>query len=228
MSTHISSASFQQGTTYGAFIFIQTITDGTGFAQQRYIQASPPYDLGNGDIPLFIFALIDNTTGDVMQTYIAEDPPWANNGPTNIRPDFIDPAGKKIQRVKQLIADYGNYAEAKKALTTQQLYERMINDKYVDREITQALKQADMNLIPHPLDTNKRDVDGKVIGTLDATVVLLDPLGKLTTALQPLIHEGGAAEIAEALHGGYMNISNTDNGAKAPPGVMPVDVRFKL
>ncbi len=229
MGVSISSTSTQQGSTFGSFIIAVVASSGTGYLQQRYIQASPPYDLGNGAIPLFVFALIDNVTGDVISTYVAEDPPWANNGPTNIRPDFTGVDGKKYQKVKQLIMDYGNYTEAKKVLTTQQLYDRMINDEYVDRELTQAIKQADMPLMPHPFgDLRKRDTDGNDLGPLDATVVMLDPLGKLTTALQPLIHDGGASEIAEALHAGYMNIGNTDNGAKAPPGVMPVDVRFKL
>ena len=220
------------GTTYLTRITLRVGSSGTVSAQQRYIQASPPYDLGNGAIPLFILAEIDNVTGNIISAYVAEDPPWANNGPTNIRPDFIGADGKHYQRVKQLIADYGNYQNAKAEYygvgKIKALYDRMINDAYVDREVTQALKQADMKLIPHPFgDLRKRDSEGNDLGPLNVTVVMLDPLGKLTSKLQPIIHDGGAGEISEILHSGYMNIGNTDNGAKAPPGVMPVDVRFK-
>ena len=220
----LSSAAGALTTSYVTRISINATNDGPVYAQQRYIQASPPYDLGNGTIPLFIFALIDNITGAVLAVYVAEDPPWANNGPTNILPDRTDTkTGKKYQRVKQLIADYGNYQNAKVEFygpgKIKGLYDRMINDEYVDREVTQAIKQADMQLIPHPFTGNDMT---------DKTVVLLDPLGKMTSSLQPIIHQGGSSEICEALHGGYIKIGTTDNGAKAPPGVMPVDCSFKV
>ena len=196
-----------------------TGTTQTGYYKENYIQSSPPYDLGNGDIPLFVFVLIDNATGDILKTSVSEDPPWANYGPTSIRPTYVDPKTKKKYRaVKKVIADYGNYAEAKKALNIRELYNRLIDDEYVDLEITQAVKQADMPLIPHPYLGD--DLTGK-------TIVMLDPLGKLTSAIQPIIHDGGASEICEVLHEGHITIDNSDNGAKAPPGVMPVNCSFK-
>lgn len=52
----------------------------TIFAQQRYINSSPPFDLGDGEVGGFIFALIDGN-GDIQSTYVADVPPWGYNGP---------------------------------------------------------------------------------------------------------------------------------------------------
>lgn len=48
--------------------------------QQRYIQASPPYMVGNVKWGHFLFLLRDIATGTVKAAYEAEDPPWAYNG----------------------------------------------------------------------------------------------------------------------------------------------------
>ena len=53
----------------------------------RYIQASPPYDpFGLGDHLLFVYALLEKATGKISVVSTAEDPPWANNGPTPVNP----------------------------------------------------------------------------------------------------------------------------------------------
>src|SRR3990167_709514 len=73
-------------------------------AQQRYVQASPPYNLGDGDVPLFVFVVV-NSLGKIESTYVAQDPPWANNGPTNIQPDFIDLQGRKFRKTRNPLQD---------------------------------------------------------------------------------------------------------------------------
>lgn len=40
-----------------------------------YLQASPPYDLGDGEIPLFVFGAV-GTDGIPRITYVGQDPPW--------------------------------------------------------------------------------------------------------------------------------------------------------
>ena len=54
-SPSLNSTTFTSRISFGMSV-------GTGgdasFVRQRYIQASPPYDLGDGEIPLFIFAII--------------------------------------------------------------------------------------------------------------------------------------------------------------------------
>lgn len=46
-----------------------------------YVQASPPYDLGDGEIPLFVFVKLD-ADGKMSQLSASIDPPWMYNGPT--------------------------------------------------------------------------------------------------------------------------------------------------
>lgn len=229
MTSQVSSNLAQQGSTYGCFIAMRRATTGTVYAQQRYIQASPPYDLGNGDIPIFIFLAVDKTTKEIISTYIAEDPPWANNGPTSIRPTRTDFAsGRKYKLVRKLIEEFGSVQEALKTLTRKQILQRLLNDPMVEIEITQAIKQADMVVIPHPFgkDNNLYDNNGVVIGTRNQVFVLLDPLSNVTAKLHRLHIEEGDS-IAEILHGNYLTIGNADVGAIAPPGVIPVSVSFK-
>lgn len=83
---------------------------GTGQARQEYIQSSPPYNLGDADVPLFIF--LGFRDGELISTWEAQDPPWALNGPTDIHSgyrmlpiaDFMD-ARKREAFIDALIQD---------------------------------------------------------------------------------------------------------------------------
>lgn len=120
------------GTSYATRIYLSA--DGTPSAQQRYINSSPPYDLGDGEIPLFVFAEV-SPAGDVLRTYTADVPPWAYNGPTRVdgRPT---PDGRKVQ-VRRVIDP-----------VTGDIYTETI-------EVTNDIKNADMHLIPCPWDDVK-------------------------------------------------------------------------
>jgi hypothetical protein len=213
----------------------------TSTCLQRYVQASPPYDLGDGEVPLFLFALVDSL-GKIVATYTAEDPPWANNGPTDIRPTFrLNGKGWKVRRPKPNLAALGNPAQRQAELI--RLAARRIappdagklarNDPLeVARlksagfeivEVTQAIKNADMPLIPHPFLGN--DMTGK-------TVVLLDPMSSIVERMLDIVASG--ERVSEILHGGahggggYLAIDNVPLARGAPPGVMPVDVKWKV
>ena len=77
---------------------------GTGnyYAQQRYIQASPPYMIGNKIWGHFLFLLRDIATGTVRSAYEAEDPPWAYNGAIYLPKD--DPG--RLNEIPHPFADY--------------------------------------------------------------------------------------------------------------------------
>jgi len=93
---------------------------GTIQGRQTYITASPPYSLGDGDIPLFVFLLLDSE-GNVKSTYASIDPPWAYSGNTDIRPDYYDANGVGWKTVNGVLT-----------------------------EIDYDYKNTDMNAIPHP------------------------------------------------------------------------------
>lgn len=184
---------------------------GAARARQRYFQASPPYNLGDGDVPIFMFAILDGS-GNLIATYTAEDPPWANNGPTIIRPDGYLPNGNGYRLVRPRVdrqklldpATRGEELEKLRVATPQAI------------EITQEIKQADMALIPHPFLDN--DLTGK-------TIVLLDPVSPMIHRLHEM-HLSGEFP-SEILTKGYLQLDNIPLKRAVPPGVMPVNVRWK-
>lgn len=167
----------------------------------QYVQASPPYDpFGLGDHLDFIYALVDKTTGEVKVVWRAEDPPWANNGPTPVNPidrmrrlrtcsdPYIDPNATdadraaywaelamldqnlrigpaeemaKLQRLsvdpQQTPAQRDYYAACLR--TAVAMSAGLLNPSMLP-PITQAEKNADMDLIPHPLphDTSQHQI----------------------------------------------------------------------
>ena len=211
-------ASFAGWTTYVTNIALKGGGSVTS-AQQRYIQASPPYDLGNGNIPLFIFAMINRSTGKVEATYIAEDPPWAHNGPKRINPHrVIDRGGKKYLRQKQRP---WSHAEAKTDRIKLAENMTVIKDTaVVEVELTQSIKNAGMVDIPHPF------------ASLDPSthaVVLLDPVSSLCEDLHKLTQEAddGTTEVSELLYAGRIKFGNTAiKGLITPPGVIGVKMRL--
>ncbi|MEW6646547.1 MAG: hypothetical protein AB1450_05070 [Pseudomonadota bacterium] len=180
------------------------------YLQQRYVTGSRPYNLGDGDIGQFVFAIVD-AAGVIESIYAAPEAPWHNNGPTDIRADFYDANGKgwRWQDIRE----------------TEWVFNSVAQD-YVPRihvvgreqvEITQTIKQADMPLIPHPFLGN--DLTGK-------TVVLLDPVADLTWHLAEMHAQGVSPN--ELLHDDYLRIDNTALNRAGPPGVMVVPCRWKL
>lgn len=67
------------GTSYGTTIYLDSAGQ-TVFANQRYIQASPPYKIGNIFWGHFLFILKEKNSDKILAAYEAEDPPWAYNG----------------------------------------------------------------------------------------------------------------------------------------------------
>lgn len=115
-------------------------------ARIRYVTSSPPYRLGTEDIPLFAWVQLDSND-NIMAIQTSHTPPWAYNGPTNIRPDKKDPiTGQYLVRKRSIDEETGEVS-------------------IIDQPITHELKNADMDLIPQPFLS--REPGDKVI--------LLDP-----------------------------------------------------
>ncbi len=200
-------------TSYVTIVMLNVGSSGQAYAQQRYVQASPPYDLGNGDIPLFIFLAV-RPDGSIAHGYLAEDPPWANNGPTDIRADYFR-NGKAFQRRKVLPFTCDVFAKAN-AVEQQDLLLALADAADTEVEITQQIKQADMPLIPHPF-----------MGATGLSIILIDPVSNLCRGLHEL-HASGES-VLELFHGGNFILDNEAiKDIYAPPGVLPVKARWKL
>lgn len=196
--------------TQQTLVYLKTANGGyAAYCYQRYVQASPPYDLGDGEVPLFVFLALDGT-GRAVHAWAAEDPPWANNGPTNCRAEFYR-AGVGYQRVRDLSAWSPGEIEA---MPWDEYAAALREAPVVERAITQARKQADMPLIPHPFA-------GDLTGL---TVVLLDPVSALCGKLAELHRDG--ERLHDLIAAGEILLDNTPLKRAAPPGVMPVRARF--
>ncbi len=190
-----------------AIMNTQSGASDTYFFQSRYIQASPPYDLGDGEIPLFIFVIIDNSTGDIVGVDIAADPPWANNGPTDIRADRIDEEGKKFRTVRTSPITIANIKSG--AATIQDLLDSSPVETEI--EITAEFKNSDMNIIPHPWGNT--DMSGK-------TLALMDPIDdSVMMKLMDLYIAGD--DVAELFMGNYLRAGAAISRA-SPNGVSQV------
>jgi hypothetical protein len=144
----------------------------------EYVTASKPYDLGDGEIPLFIFAEIDNSSNQIIGVSIAEDPPWAYNGNTNIRPDCYRKRNGVLVPYKNTLDIDICLSDCLDSEANMERYLDFMKDpKYREIEITQSIKNADMPVIPHNLIAADPDyMKGK-------SVVLIDPVSKLSETL---------------------------------------------
>lgn len=207
--------------SYGSYIYL-TPDDGSNapYAEQTYFTASKPYDLGDGEIPLFVFVIIDNATNNVDGVYVAPEAPWHYNGKTSIiasRKDLV--TGKSYKMERGIIVELRDAKMDIKAAVAANMYtrdviaDRLINDGLVEVEITQDIKNADMGDFPHPFLGN--NLTGK-------TVAMLDPVS--TERLLALHDEG--ENINKLLHDGSIVINNSPLVRATPQGVQAYG--FKL
>lgn len=183
----------------------------------RYVQASPPYDLGNGKIPLFAFLAIDKTTGAVKAASVAADPPWAHNG---YKPQRRLPHFYRGERAFRLVRDVD--AATRLALVSPDPVTRAgalavcRQAPFVEQEITQAMKNEDMNLVGQPW----------VMENPGNYTYVMMPICPALDDLTLLADEG--ENVSEILAKGYFKIDNVPLDVVAPSGVEVVDVSWKL
>jgi len=156
-----------------------------------YISSSPPYNLGDGEIPIFVFILLDeyNAPKGVITDVT---PPWVYNGPTIARPDFYQ-NGVGFRQEKTINEDTGE-----------------IETSII--EITQDVKNADMNIIPHPFVAKDSD-----------KVLLLDPV----STIELLEIKNTGEKISHLIFGDYLRLDNTPISRAAPNGVTPTKFKWK-
>ena len=188
----------------------------TYYMQCYYFTASPPYDFGDGEVPLFIYAEIE-PSGKIVRVDVAQDPPWIFNGPNKLDPTKLEYArnGKIYRTVPQIIVEHGSLGAAiRSGIKKDIAADRMKTDALVRAEVTMADKLRDMNAIPHPFVSGGAMKPGN-------RIVLLDPVSPQMERLLTL-HEAGDPDynIPQLLMGGDFTVDNNPIGTrKGPPGV---------
>jgi len=198
----------QPGIVYGvAGVDIDAASNGM-VIRERYVTASPPFNLGHGDCSLFTFVKLKNN--EVVSSYSSIVPPWAYNGPTSIRPDEVALIEGKLKKYKYLKdssilapwdgGDEKEYFESKKSKK---------------REIDHDLKNADMSLIPHPFTLPKNN----------EKILLIDPCSSISDQLQ-IVQEKEEISIPKLLNGGHLQLGDILD-CNAPSGVCVVSANWK-
>lgn len=175
------------------------------YLYSRYIQSSPPWIHGETEVPLYILAMLDRNTQEVLGTYAAQDPPWAYHGPHNLHPvdGRLDKAfgfwGKSIAERRQDPEFIEKLREMKrlKRQSGQELYDLLKANTFSMEE-----KHIDMDLAPHLFSNFDEDKH---------VVVMLDPGSALTeehALLQEFVEDLGDEHISKLLHNGYVSIDN--------------------
>lgn len=197
----------------------------TVYIDERYVTASPPWDLGDGEIALFLYVLM-GANGELLGVSVGRDPTWAYHGPTNVTPQRVDRFGKKFRTAKMLVAANGEVLTlaAAKAIDPVLYASYLAGEAQLEEqsiEITTAFKNADMNVAPHPWFTNSaKFFENK-------TAILLDPFGEPIQRLMDIQTEIGASEVRQIIEGGYLKIDNAPLKRCAPQGVTPCRIRWK-
>lgn len=182
---------------------------------ERYVQASPPYDLGDGEIPVFVWLWVASD-GSIRGVQVAPDPPWAYHGPTDIRPEY-ERGGKAYRRVAMVEGRELAEARADRALLAR-IIAGTARIETIEREIDQAYKHRDMGLWPHPFVGN--DLAG-------STIILVDPVSTVVERLRLLQDGEGARAVADLITKGWLEIDNQPLARRLPPGVQAVSARLK-
>lgn len=186
---------------------------GTFEVDERYVQASPPYNNG----PLFVHLALDSL-GKIVHSRIAPDPIHAYHGPTNIAPQYYK-KGKPYRKVKK-INGLSEHAALRDPVTLAAILAGTATVTEDEVEITLDYKDSDAVLFPHPFIGN--DLTG-------LTVVMLEPGTILMQKLAEFCDCGEAREVRDLIIKDKLIIENTPLAVpKVPKEVMVVRAKWKL
>lgn len=182
--------------TFGHYVCLVTGNNGSAYAKTFFVNASPPFDLGDGEIPIFTWILMNGQEIECVSTSPA--PTWAYNGPTNITPDRVQKVGSELKKFKNI----RSIDEETGEVSIQEV------------EIDMAMKNADIDLLPHPFISN--DLTGK-------QVILLDPPD---TGYLLNLHLSGES-VNDLIHKDYLRLDNSPINRSVPNGVLASRFRWK-
>ena len=187
------------------------------YRDERYVQSSPPYNLGDGDIPLFIELNIEKVTGKILGVDVSPDPLFAYHGPTNIAAQRMTRDGRKY-RTYSFVEDTPLYQAMRDPQKAERIMKGEIEIEDRELEITHAIKNADMNEFPHHWHLND---------TSNSEILLLNPVSPILERLLKVLEDEGAWAVRDLMLNGYLVYGNTPIARATPNGVTPVPFRWK-
>lgn len=191
------------------------------YVNSRYVTASPPYDLGDGDLDFFLMFCV-SSAGDILAAYAAPDPIWVHNGKKHYPVAMKEKkkGGAVIHYTKQKdMVGYGmTWNEAKGNAGNAAAYLDAFakaDDVYVP--ITAAMKNENMADMPHPFAHILKDHPG-------SRVVMLDPYSTWMQDYKAMrAHDGFSISDIEQ----HIDLKAPESVFVSPPGVVSLDARFK-
>jgi len=179
----------------------------------KYMEASPPYNLGAYEVPFFLYATVA-PGGEIVGWWGATAPPWAYNGPTDIAPNHTK-NGKRYRRRRKI--PYPWWQTFKNRDKMEANLAAVDAGEFEEIEITPEFKNADMDLIPQPLIPPK-----------DHKVVLIDPASPLVSDIHQLERDG--EPLGPCFDEKYLDIRPTEKlvGFPSPPGVDAVAAQWRI
>lgn len=195
----------------------------TVYVYSRYVQASPPWNHGNGDIALFVIIMRDKKTHEILGIYIAEDPPWAYHGTHDLHP-IIGKLQKKVgiwgmDTEKILLAGPSKELEIieQGCVDIDEIIKTGKIAEAIDGiEFSMEEKMCDCDKAPHlfhGFDSSKHEII-----MIDPVSDFCDRLGALNSVY------GHKARIVQDIESGDIVLGVTV-GAKSPKGIIPVSAR---
>jgi hypothetical protein len=186
---------------------------GDGTAQRFIISSSPPWNMGHGDIGLFV-NLEYNGDGTIYGAQFSDTPVWAYNGKTNIAPDKKEIVNGVVKNYKKVRTeqpplhpkDGGSLKEYTDWLAKSEV-------KFV--EIDHEMKNRDMVDIPHPFAKYQKGDE----------YVFLDPCCDFVDQLKIMMEHG--EDIYSLFTDGYVEFDHVPDGMTTPKGVVAKRPKWK-
>lgn len=192
-----------------------------------YIQSSPPYDMGDGEVPLFSFVMYD-APGHVQAVSHSPDPPWhqphtkprlklphtfaeAAGDPAKMAEltTALDSMTSKMSEMKSIIASSGS-VNPEMAQNVNSRLSALGDAVFIKPPTDAKAKNEFMHTIPHPFLSN--DLTGK-------QVVMLQPVGKMAERMGVL--HAANEHLGALMTKGYITAEEDASNSKlsGPPGV---------
>jgi len=198
-----------------------SVNGATAYVNSRYVSASPPYDLGDGDFDYFLLLCVASN-GDILGTYSAPDPAWFNNGKNRI--NIVKKEKTKNGEIisytstKDMSGHGMPWEQAKTNQSTMEAYIQAFNAApEVLMPITREMKNTNMDQLPHPFAHLLQNNPG-------ASVVMLDPFSNWMIDYKAL-REHDEFTIGDIIE--YIDLSAPESTFKSPGGVVSLSARFK-